>query len=50
MPFGFKNADVTYQCAMNVIFHEHIRKTIEYYIDDIAVKNELNIMRALALA
>jgi len=29
MPFGLKNASVTYQRATNAIFHEHIRKTIE---------------------
>ena len=39
MPFGLKNAVVTYQCAMNAIFHEHISKTIECYVDDIAVKS-----------
>jgi len=39
MPFGLKNADTTYQRAMNAIFHEHIRKTVECYIDDIAVKS-----------
>ena len=26
MPFGLKNTRATYQRAMNVIFHEHIRK------------------------
>ena len=35
MPFGLKNA---YQRAMNAIFHEHIRKTVECYVDDIVVK------------
>jgi len=24
---------------MNTIFHEHIRKTVKYYVDDIATKN-----------
>ena len=24
---------------MNAIFHEHIRKTVEYYVDDIALKS-----------
>ena len=38
MPFGLKNTGSTYQRAMNVIFHEHIRKTVECYVDDIAVK------------
>ena len=39
MPFGLKNVDETYQHAMKVIFHEHIRKTVEYYVDDITVKS-----------
>ena len=39
MPFGLKNAGATYQCTMNKIFHEHIRKTVECYIDDITVKS-----------
>jgi len=39
MPFGLKNTGVTYQWAMNTIFHEHIRKTIEFYVDDIIVKS-----------
>ena len=40
MPFRLKNAWVTYQRAMNTIFHEHIRKTLECYMDDIAVKSQ----------
>ena len=39
MPFEFKNAGATYQRAMNAIFHEHIRKIVECYVDDIAVKS-----------
>ena len=51
-------AGATYQRAMNAIFHEHIRKTVECYVDDIAVKSRakgdliadlktvFNIMRA----
>ena len=39
MPFRLKNAGATYQRVMNTIFHEHIRKTMECYVDDIAVKN-----------
>jgi len=38
MPFGLKNAGEIYQRAMNTTFHEHIRKTVECYVDDIAVK------------
>jgi len=39
VPFGLKNAGAIYQRAMNAIFHEHIRKTVECYVDDIAVKS-----------
>ena len=39
MPFGLKNAGVTYLRAMNAIFHEHMRKTVECYVYDIAVKS-----------
>ena len=39
MLFGLKNACATYQHTMNTIFHEYIRKTVECYIDDIAVKS-----------
>ena len=38
MPFNLKNTGATYQRAMNAIFHEHIRKTVECYVNDIAVK------------
>ena len=58
MPYGLKNAGATCQRAMSAIFHKHIRKTVECYVDDIAVKNRakgdhiadlktvFNIMRA----
>jgi len=39
MPFGLKNTSATYQHAMNAIFHEHIRKIVECYVNDIAVKS-----------
>ena len=39
MPFGLKNAGATYQRAMNVIFYEHMHKTVECYVDDIVVKS-----------
>jgi len=41
MSFGLKNAGATYQCAMSTIFHEHIRKIVECYVDDIAVKSRV---------
>nr|KYP60887.1 Transposon Ty3-G Gag-Pol polyprotein [Cajanus cajan] len=37
MPFGLKNAGVTYQRAMNLIFHDLIGKFAQVYIDDIIV-------------
>jgi len=39
MPFRLKNAGATYQRVMNAIFHEHIWKTVECYVDDIVVKS-----------
>jgi hypothetical protein len=39
MTFGNKNADATYQRAMNYIFHELIGKIVEIYIDDVVVKS-----------
>ena len=39
MPFGLKNAGATYQKAMNAIFHGHMCKTVECYVDNIAVKS-----------
>ena len=39
MPFGLKNAGATYQCAMSMIFCDHLRKTMECYIDNIAIKS-----------
>src|SRR4051812_9135659 len=39
MPFGLKNAGATYQRAMDKIFRPYIRKTVECYVDDIAVKS-----------
>jgi len=52
MPFGLKNAGATYQRAMSTIFRDHLRKTVECYVDYIAVKspiksNHLDDLRAL---
>jgi hypothetical protein len=38
MPFGLRNAGVTYQRCMNHVSGEHIGRTIEAYVDDIVVK------------
>ena len=39
MPFGLKNAGVTYQRLVNKIFADLIGKTMEVYVDDILVKS-----------
>ena len=40
MTFGLKNAGVTYQRAMNYIFHKFIDSIVEIYIDDVMVKSK----------
>jgi hypothetical protein len=40
MTFGLKNAGVTYQRAMNLIFHDLLGIILEIYIDDIVVKSD----------
>ncbi|KAM2791423.1 hypothetical protein PS2_003202 [Malus domestica] len=40
MPFGLKNADATYQRAMNTIFHDLIGTIVEVYIDDVVIKSK----------
>ena len=40
MTFGLKNAGVTYQRAMNYVFHKLIGKIVEIYIDDVVVKSK----------
>jgi len=34
-----KEHGATYQRAMIMIFHYHLRKTVECYVDDIAIKS-----------
>ena len=41
MPFGLKNAGVTYQRLVNMMFKEQIGKTMEVYIDDMLVKSKV---------
>jgi hypothetical protein len=36
--FGLKNVRVTYQRAMNLIFHDLLGRMMEVYIDDIMIK------------
>jgi hypothetical protein len=40
MTFGLKNADITYQKAMNLIFHDLLGIILEVYIDDVIVKSD----------
>lgn len=40
MPFGLKNAGAIYQRAMITMFHQHIHKIMEVYVDDILVKSK----------
>src|SRR4051812_10908794 len=42
MPFGLKNAGATYQRAIDKIFRPYIRKTVECYVDNIAVKSRVH--------
>jgi len=40
MPFGLRNAGVTYQRCMIHVFGKHIGSTVEAYVDDIVVKSK----------
>ncbi|KAM1024147.1 hypothetical protein ACFX2C_037459 [Malus domestica] len=40
MPFGLKNAGVTYQRAMQKIFNDMLHKNVECYVDDVVVKTK----------
>ena len=40
MPFGLKNAGVTYQMVANSIFHDMLGHHMNVYIDDIVVKSK----------
>lgn len=38
MSFGLKNLGARYQRDMVAMFHEHIHKLVEVYVDDILIK------------
>jgi len=42
MPFGLKNAGVTYQGVMVVLFHDMIHKDVKVYVDNLATKSHPN--------
>ena len=50
MPFGLKNAGVTYQRAMMAIFHYMIHIDMKVYVDDILVKSKTRSEHPQALA
>ena len=39
IPFSLKNVSATYQRLVNKMFKEHIRRTMEVYVDDMLVKS-----------
>lgn len=39
MPFGLKNIGATYQHLVNKIFKNHIKKTMEVYINDMLINS-----------
>ncbi|GJR32226.1 retrovirus-related pol polyprotein from transposon TNT 1-94 [Tanacetum coccineum] len=39
MPFGLKNAGATYQRLVDKVFHDQIRRNLEAYVDDMAIKS-----------
>jgi hypothetical protein len=40
LTFGLKNAGITYQRAMNLIFHDLLIIILEVYINDVIVKSD----------
>src|SRR5206468_507721 len=41
MPFGLKNAGVTYQRAMQRCLHDQLGRNVEAYIDDVVIKSRV---------
>jgi len=40
MPFDLKNVGATYQRLMDRIFKQHIRRSVEVYVDDMVIKSQ----------
>lgn len=40
MPFGLKNAGVTYQRAMTAMFHDMLHNCLEDYVNDFVPKSK----------
>ncbi|KAG9458203.1 hypothetical protein H6P81_002711 [Aristolochia fimbriata] len=49
MPFGLKNANSTYQKAMQNIFDDFLHKRVECYVDDLVVKKKVRADHLLDL-
>jgi hypothetical protein len=49
LPFGLKNAGVTYQRAIQTCLVDHWSKRVEAYVDDVVIKttNPMNFMDVL---
>src|SRR5438105_3893206 len=41
MPFGLKNADATYQRAMQRCLHDQLGRNVEPYVDDVFIKSRI---------
>ncbi|GKA25796.1 reverse transcriptase domain-containing protein [Tanacetum coccineum] len=41
MPFGLRNAGVTYQRLVDKAFHKQIRRNLEVYMDDLVIKSRM---------
>ena len=41
MPFGLKNVGTTYQYAMVALFHDTIHHEIEFYVDDMISRSQI---------
>ena len=40
LPFGLKNATVTYQRLMNKMFMQQVGRNVQVYVDDMLVKSQ----------
>ena len=49
MPFGLKNAEVTYQRAATTLFHDMMHRDVEVYVDDMIVKSRDRVDHLIAL-
>ena len=49
MPFGLKNARVTYQRASTTLFHDMMHRDVKVYVDDMIVKSRYRVDHLAAL-